>query len=189
MRLKQTNRRGFTIIELLLVTILIVLLIGAAGGFYRKTYKKALVKKSARDLLLAAKYAKILAIERQSKCLLKLDTNDNGFMLNIETVDIKTEEMQQVIVRDLYVKPMKFADSVKFEDIRIKVSDPQLMEEQQQTITFQPDGSAQEAIVQIGDGENHFTVYICGMNGKAKMYSNSAENIKSDTIDLDRELM
>ena len=74
---KLKNKFGFTIVEMLLVTVLIVLLIGLVGGIYTRSYKKAVVKKSARNFLLAAKYARILAIERQSECKLELNINDN----------------------------------------------------------------------------------------------------------------
>ncbi|HPS55730.1 MAG TPA: prepilin-type N-terminal cleavage/methylation domain-containing protein [Sedimentisphaerales bacterium] len=64
---KLKNKLGFTIIEMLLVAVLIALLATVAAGTYAGTHQKALVKKSACDFLLAAKYAKILAIEYQSE--------------------------------------------------------------------------------------------------------------------------
>ena len=182
---KSKSRFGFTIVEMLLVTILIVLLVGAAGGIYARTYKKALVRKSARDFLLAAKYAKILAIERQSECKLKLNVADNGFVLIINEFDEETEETEQLIVKDLYFKPVRFAENVKFEDIRIKSTD--FGEDQQNVITFLSDGTAQEAVIQIGDGQNHYTVCVSAASGKAKIYPETAKTIKSDTIDLDEE--
>jgi len=188
----KNGRSGFTIVEMLLVVGLIVLLVGAAGGIYTGTYKKALVRKSASDFFLAAKYARVLAIERAGRCRLKLDAANNGFTLIIDEVDKKTEETEQLAVRDIYFKPVKFSEDVKFEDIQIRSTDSTDSGEEFETgrqsiITFQPDGTAQEAVVQIGDGKNHYTVCVSAGSGKAKIYSEPAKNIKSDTIDLDEE--
>ena len=182
---KLKSRFGFTIVEVLLVTVLIVLLVGVAGGIYSRTYKKALVKKSARDFLLAAKYAKVLAIERQSECKLELNIADNGFMLVVNEFDEEAGESKQLIVKDLYFKPVRFAENIKFENVRIKSTD--LGEQQQNVITFSPDGTAQQAVVQIGDGENHYTVCVSAANGEAKIYAETAKAVKSDSIDLDEE--
>ena len=185
----KTDRFGFTIIEMLLVVGLIVLLAGVAGGFYAGTYKKASVRKSARDFLLAARYARVLAIERQSKCQLKLDAVNNGFMLITDEFNEGTEGPEQLVVRDLYFKPVRFAEDVKFEDIRIGPSDSQdsLETDKQNTITFLQDGTVQAAVVQIGDGTDHYTISISAASGKARIYAGTAKNLKSDTIDLDEE--
>ena len=178
-------RLGFTIVEMLLVTVVIVLLVSVAGGYYTRTYERALVEKSARDFLLAAKYARMLAIERQSKCQLKLNIANNGFVLVLEGLDKETEEAQQLTVKDLYFKPVKFTKKVKFEEVRIRSTEPE--EEEQNIITFLPNGTAAEAVVQIGDGDNHFTVCISAVTGKARIYAKSAQTVKSDSIDLDEE--
>ncbi len=42
-------------------------------------------------------------------------------------------------------------------------------------------------MIQIGDGENHLTVSISAVTGKAKIFEGTADKVKSDTIDLDEE--
>ena len=59
-------KSGFTIVELLVVITIIALLAGIGGGFHIGTYKRMLVEKTARDLFLAAKYARIMAIENRN---------------------------------------------------------------------------------------------------------------------------
>lgn len=184
-----TMRCAFTILEMLLVIVLIGLLVGAAGGIYIGTYKNKLVEKSARDFFLAAKYARILAIERQNRCIVKLDKANNRLMLVIDEFNEDTGQTEQIIVKDLYFKPIEFSGEVKFEKIQIGPNDSQqLFEvEQSNTITFSPDGTAQTALIQIGDGKNHLTVSISAVTGRSKVYSGTADNVKSDTIDLDEE--
>ncbi len=52
---KQYTKRGFTIIEVLVVITIIALIAGVGSGFYIGTYKRMLVEKAARDFFLAAK--------------------------------------------------------------------------------------------------------------------------------------
>ena len=180
---------GFTIVEILVVVVIIVLIASVGGGVYVGTYKKTLVEKSARNFLLVAKYARILAIERQSRCRIKLDVANNGFMLIIDEFNDQTGQTEQVIVRDLYFKPTKFRGEVEFENVRVQSAGLEQVSEteQQNIINFSPDGTAQSAVIQIGDGKNHLTVSISAVTGKVKVYQGTADNVKSDTIDLDEQ--
>lgn len=184
----NAKKFGFTIIEILLVVALIAIMAGVAGGFYAGTYKKAAVRKSVREFLLATRYAKVLAIERQSKCQLKLDAANNGFTLVIDQLDAEARTDGQ-LVKDLYFKPVKFTEGVKFEDIKIGLGDLQesLEIEQENIITFFYDGTAQTAVIQIGDGTDHYTISISAVNGKVRIAEGTAEKLKSDTIDLDEQ--
>ena len=62
-----SHGRGFTIIELLLVVSIIALMAGASGAMYFGTYKRMLVEKAAKEVLLAAKYARVIAVEKQTR--------------------------------------------------------------------------------------------------------------------------
>lgn len=182
------NTSGFTVVEVLLVVVIIALIASVSGGFYAGTYKNMLAKKSARDFLLAAKYAKITAIERQSPCKIEVDTANNRFGLVIEQFNEETGETEQVMVRDFYFKPVKFGGDIKFEDIRIKSADSEegFEADEQNTIVFSPNGTARSALVQIGDGKNHYTVSISAATGRAKMHFGTAKEVKTNTVDLDQ---
>ncbi len=181
----KVGRFGFTIVEMLVVIVLIGLLVSAAGGFYVGTYKKTLVDKSAMDFLLAAKYARVLAIERQSNCLINLDVINNRFTLAADKFNEDTRQTEQVIVRDLYFKPVQFSGDVKFEKVRIESTG--FEDQQRNAVTFLPDGTARAATIQIGDGTNHLTVRISAVTGKAEIFAGTANKVKRDTIDLDME--
>jgi Tfp pilus assembly protein FimT len=181
--------RGFTIAELMAVVLLIALIGGVGGGFYVGTYKRVLAQKAARDIVLAAKYARITAIEKQRPCRMELDPVNNAFQLIYDRPDNEGEQMQQVIVRDVYFKPVQFAGDVKFEDIQIvPVSSVTETEEYEQTgIVFSPNGTAQFAAIQVGDGKNHYTVSIAPATGKAKMFFGTVEKVTLSTFDLDAQ--
>lgn len=186
----KTERYGFTIAELMFVVVVIVLLAGIGGGIYVGTYKRMLAEKSARDFLFAAKYARITAIERQSPCEMELDADDNRFLLLVYEFNEETERTEQVSVRDLYSRPVQFGGKVKFEDIKITPigSEEVAKTDKEKTIVFSPNGTAQSAVIQIGDGKNHYTVSVCAATGKATMHFGTAKEVETSTIDLDEEL-
>ncbi|MDH4239038.1 MAG: GspH/FimT family pseudopilin [Phycisphaerae bacterium] len=183
---KQNTKAGFTIIEVLVVITIIALIAGVGGGFYIGTYKRMLVEKAARDFFLAAKYARIMAIERQKPYRIEMDVTNGGFFLTTDQLNEETEQTEQTIVRDLYSKPVEFDDAVKFENIQITPigSEPS---DEQTAIVFLPNGTAQSAIIQIGDGENHYMVNIYAATGKAAVQRGTAQEIKITTVDLDQE--
>ena len=94
---KQYTKSGFTIIEVLVVITIIALIAGVGGGFYIGTYKRMLVEKAARDFFLAAKYARIMAIERQKPYRIELDATNGGFYLITEQLNEETEQTEQTI--------------------------------------------------------------------------------------------
>jgi len=199
----KKQRYGFTVAEMLLVVVIIALIASVGGGIYVGTYKRMLVEKAARDFVLAAKYARIMAIERQIPYRIKLsaagsadgtEAANNGFGLLIDEFNQETEQTEQVIVRDLYFKPVEFTGDVKFEGVQISRTGGQVTTETDEPgeIVFSPTGTAQSALIQIGDGKNHYTISISAATGKATMYFGTAEKVKEEvrigSIDLDQEL-
>lgn len=185
----EPERRGFTIAELLLVVVIIALVGGVGGGLYVGTYKRVMVEKAARDLLLTAKYARIAAIERLRPYEIQLDVENNGFVLATSLLNEETGQTQLSIVKNYYCKPVQFSGDVKFEDVQIVPAGTETTTEPEdkQKIVFSPNGNAQSAVIQIGDGKTHFTVSVAAATGKAAMYFGKAENVKTKTIDLDAE--
>jgi prepilin-type N-terminal cleavage/methylation domain-containing protein len=184
---KQNTKAGFTIIEVLVVITIIALIAGVGGGgYWIRTYKRMLVEKAARDFFLAAKYARIMAIERQKPYRIEMDATNGGFFLATDQLNQESEETEQTIVRDLYSKPVEFNEAVKFENIQITPIGSESSDEQT-AIVFYPNGTAQSAVIQIGDGENHYTINIYAATGKAAVQPGTAQEIKMTSVDLDQE--
>jgi prepilin-type N-terminal cleavage/methylation domain-containing protein len=185
----KSERHGFTIAELLLVVVVIALIGGVGGGLYVGTYKRLLVEKAARDLLLTAQYARIAAIEQLRPYEIQLDVENKGFWLATSRLNAETGQTEQSIVKNYYCKPVEFTGDVKFEDVQITPigTETTTEAEDRERIVFSPNGNAQFAVIQIGDGKTHFTVSIAAATGKAAMHFGKAENVKIKTIDLDSE--
>lgn len=180
---------GFSLTEMLVVVAVIALLAGLGGPMYANMYKKILVDKAARSFLLTAQYGRIMAIENQTEYRIYLDLVNNAFYLGSTAWNEEAEEVQESIVSDYYCRPVDMEGSVIFEDIQVlpvaAESDTFGDEEEGTSILFRPDGTAQAAIVQIGDGKTHFAIAISPSTGIAKITSGTSEDVSIGVIDLD----
>ncbi|MHC4597216.1 MAG: prepilin-type N-terminal cleavage/methylation domain-containing protein [Planctomycetota bacterium] len=190
----KAKRCGFTLAEMLAVVIIISLLAGLGGGIYVGTYKKMLVEKAARHLVLTAKYARIMAIEKQRQYEIQLDVANNAFYLTTTQWNEDTEQTEQIVVKDSFCKPVEFEGDVKFEDVQITPTGLETTtDDEEQAIVFLSNGTAQSAVIQVGDGKTHYTISISTATGKAKLYFGAVEDVKTGTdvrigaIDLDAE--
>jgi len=176
---------------MLVVVAIIAILAGVGGPMYANTYNKILVEKAARGFLLTAQYGRIMAIEQQSEYRIFLDLEGNSFYLGSTTWNQQAEEVQESIVRDYYCKPLEMEGTVKFEDIQVLPTGTEMEmmgdDEDGASILFRPDGTAQAAIVQIGDGKTHFAIAISPATGLAKITSGTSEDISIGVIDLDMQ--
>lgn len=191
MRNKQARlmEGGFTIPEVLLVVLVIGLITSAGTGLYVGTFKSMKVKKAVQDFLLTAQYARIMAMEQQTPYRMELDLANQGFWLTTLQWDKDSEQVGLQIVRDVFCKPVQFEGEVTFEGVEIVLYDWEIESEsqEQQTIVFSPDGTAQSAVVQIGNGTTHYAISISAATGRAKAYFGTTENVEVMTTDLDVE--
>jgi prepilin-type N-terminal cleavage/methylation domain-containing protein len=184
------KKSGFTLVEVLVVVIIIGLLGGLGGGIYIGSYKRLLVEKAARDFFLTAKYARIMAIEKQRQYKIVLDTANNGFYLETTQLNEEESKTEKMIVRDSFCKPVQFEAETQFEDIKITPIGSELTteeNEEEQSIAFSANGTAQTAAIQIGNGKTHYTITITSATGKAKIHEDTVDNIEVGVIDWDAE--
>ena len=184
----RPGEEGFTLIELLLVVALITILAGAAGGVYVGTYRKTLVEKDARSFALAAKYARMIAVEKQREVELVVNEKNGSFLVKVWMFDEASGQEQEVVVTNQYCRPVKLADGVKFEALLTMGMNDQgnsWYDEDEQTIVFYPDGSSDTAVIQIGDKKNHYTITIMPACGIAKLKEGTVKDVTIPLVDLD----
>ncbi|MEE9366529.1 MAG: hypothetical protein V3W44_07580, partial [Dehalococcoidales bacterium] len=132
-------------------------------------------------------YARLLAVEKQTYCRLMLDAESRAFCLTMGGADLMSEETTTRLVSDAYSKPTQFSGDVKFEQIKI-ISSLQAetdRKDESKSIVFYPDGTADTAAVQIGDGKNHYAVYVLAATGKVRVQLGEADEMPVEIVDLD----
>jgi type II secretion system protein H len=189
LQVNKNKQYGFTLVELLVVIAIVSLMASVGSGMLVGTFQRLKVDKTASNLLLTAKYARMMAVEQQRRYTLCLDQVNNGFYLMTTLYDEESGQIGSVIVQDPYCKPVTFDGNVRFEDIQITPISLETSSESDDlsTIAFMPDGTAQSAIVQIGNDKTHYTLSINAATGRAKLVSGTAENVKVSTVDLDAQ--
>jgi prepilin-type N-terminal cleavage/methylation domain-containing protein len=185
----KKRRQGFTIPEVLLVVLVIGLITSAGTGLYVGTFRGMKVRRAVQNFLLTAQYARIMAMERQTPYRMELDLANQGFLLTTLQFDDDSGQVGLQTVRDVFCKPVQMEGDVKFEAVEIVPGtwEVESTSAEQQTIVFSPDGTAQTAVVQIGDEKTHYAISISAATGRAKVYFGTTENIKTTTVDLDAE--
>lgn len=183
----QKSVRGFTLAEILLVVAIIAMIAGLGGSYGVGTYRRLLVEKTARQLLLAATYARIMAIEQQRAYELQLAAGNRGFLLTTTETNPETGETERVIVRDFYCRPVEFEGDIKFEDVKLELATGGALDaaDAEQKVVFLPNGSAESAILQVGDGKSHYTLAVVAATGKATLYAGAAQEVDTVSVDLD----
>ncbi len=187
---RQDARSAFTIVELLVVITLMALIAGAVGGAYSRPYKNMLTKKAARELLLAAKYARMAAIEQQKVCYLVIDAANKQVRVRVEETDQTSGTTTASDVKNQYWRTVSLQGDVRFEVVMIDKTDEEEISfaaAGEEVVRFRPDGTAEAALIQVGDGNRHYVVTISAMTGRAVVTEGVAEDFGQDTIDLDEK--
>ncbi len=176
-RAKQPG--GFTLVELTTAAAMIALLTSAAFITYAQTWRHWVLRQNAQQFYHAAKYARMLAIESRKPCRLVIDKSKGLFSI----VQDGNETGQTAVVSNIYHRSVNIDDSITFEKVTaISIKSDKSAEG---VITFYADGSADAAMVQMGNGIRSYTVRISGATARAVLLDGSGDNYEADQIDLD----
>ncbi|MBE0536111.1 MAG: hypothetical protein IH624_10620 [Phycisphaerae bacterium] len=186
---RRPAAHGFTLAEILVIVALLGLLATSSGNVAYSTYRRFQVEKAARQLYLAARYARIFAVERHMYCRLVLDKTNRRFFITAERADMQGVDGAARIIANSYTKPTELPGLVEFEQINVLSGYATAAEgiTDGAVITFYPDGTADMSAIQIGDGESHFAVYVLAATGKVQVQFGLASETPVDVVDLDME--
>jgi Tfp pilus assembly protein FimT len=176
--------KAFTLVELLAVVLIVVLIAGVSSGVYLTGVKHRRVEKAARELVLACKYGRVVAVEYQLPCKLVLDKDESRFFLTFSRFD--RGEVANEIISNRYTQPLELEGEVTFEAVAIHSAVGEMADEEEQKgyVTFLPSGSCDSAVIRVGDGKHRYTVSLNGSTGRATMHPGDKTEIR-EALDLD----
>jgi len=192
----RARRPAFTLTELLVVVALITIMGGTGIGMYANSYKRMMVERAARELMLMAQYGRVVAIEQHTQMTIAFDSTTNTFALTTVQWDAEQEEAVRVVVSNYYCKPFQIHPSVFIEQIAVGLDTANVSgtgggatTTETAGISFYPNGTADMAVVQFGDGgTTHYTVSISPATGRVETVFGTADQIQPKVVDLEEPL-
>ena len=178
----RTGRGGFTIVELLAVVLVIGLLASMVGGRYVGSYRKGQAAKAARELVLACQYGRMVALEYQRVCKLKMDRETKQFYLTIFQYDELTGQFDEQLIQNWYSKPVTLEGDVSFQDIQVTRGGHVVRDSE--AVHFFANGSSEGALIRVGDDRFTYTVKVSAGTGRVSMHEGAPE-FAAEVLDLD----
>jgi prepilin-type N-terminal cleavage/methylation domain-containing protein len=78
------RKNGFTLLELVAVVAIIAMLFSLGIASYARTFDRWAVEQNARRLYMAARSARLYAVEHQQDCTLTLDREQGRFFVVVD---------------------------------------------------------------------------------------------------------
>ena len=178
--IRTVRQNGFTLLELLAVAAIVAMLFSLGIASYARTFQRWGVQQNARQMYLAAKAARLYAIEHQQPCTLVLDRENGAFFLIVESTQVDSSG-QQTLISTPWSRKVELHEHVTFENVKIAGR----VEDITGGVLFRPDGTSNNAVIQLGNGTTHYTITISAGSGRARLIEGQAENLQIDQIDLD----
>ncbi len=193
-RTHSNDRSAFTLVEIMVAIAVISIAASLGGGVYLGSYQRLQVEKAARQLYMTARYARLLALERQQSVHLGLDRRQGRFFLITRKED-RSGQSKENVIKDAVCRPVELSESIQLEVVDIKTNvytqesgntgDSEDTPSSEQSVTFRPDGTANAALLQIGNTHCHYTVSVCPITAKVTLTKGTADKVPSTTVDLD----
>ena len=183
------RHRGFTIVELLAVSMIIALMAGGTFLFGLNRFKTAVVRSTASELMLTAKYARLNAVESQSRCRLVISEVEKKFFVMGKVIDPYTGVAKDSVLSNPYTKPKEIDTNVSFSSVEISPNQfgDVSSNDGEHVINFMPDGTADTAVIELTNGKIFYTVTIASATAKAKVFAGQGADIPAGVVDLDEE--
>lgn len=194
MRSNRTTRRGggFTLVEVLAVLVLAAALLAVGGKVYVGALRGRLLDKAAADLVYAARYARMLAIERQESCELVLDKAGGRFCVSVSAYDEAAGRWERQAVVNQFTRPVELEGEIHFGAVLVEPRQQRARQQQgglgkadEKVVVFTPAGTADTAVIALTDEQAVRTVAISRVSGQAVLVQGDEQPLADEVLDLD----
>jgi len=131
------KNKGFTFVELILVTVIILVLVGLSTPLFRKPFRNIQLKNTCRNLVQLMRYGQAKTIAERRLSRVNLDVGKGIFWLTVQD-DTSPAEFKRI--KERRGRTFKIPDNISI-DSEISF------------ITFYPDGSSDKAEIKISDNK------------------------------------
>lgn len=183
------KRNGFTLIEILLVTVLIALAGTIIGVRFFRNLDRTALRSASQKLLHMTRYAQLLAGQHQQPTELHINLEEGAYWLTTlpplssdpEIGSSETDEPQ--IVDNVFFRPGQLPDKLRF--TRAQAAGMPPVTGGEITIKFYTDGTAQAGLIQLSSRSKTFTVLIHPRTARAELKAASIDELPHGALDLD----
>ena len=185
------RRRGFTLVEILLIVMIMALASTLVGLEVYRNMDRTALRASTQRLLHTARYARVLAAQHHRQCTLHVDMDNGTYWLtaletNVPLVEVEGEEGGDEgaqVIRSICARPSKLPEKLWFAKARVAGGEDATGEV---TITFEPDGSAEAALVQISSEDDTQTLLVYPWTAKSVLVAGAIDELPTDVVDEGR---
>ncbi|MCD6459239.1 prepilin-type N-terminal cleavage/methylation domain-containing protein [bacterium] len=171
LRTGATSKRGFTLLELSMVILIISIIVAISTPKFRSTFQTIQFRNTVYNIVKLMNYARDRAIIERKPFRVRFFEDDSSFCLETVKEEEKEDkkryyrrkrEPEFVVVHGNVGQKLFFPAEVTFD-----IDEPSRGE----SVTFYPDGQAQECVIYIEDSrDNVFTITTKGSVGFIKLY-------------------
>jgi len=185
MRISRTgNNRAFTLIELTVVIVVVVVLAMLTAPSMVGAMRSAKLRTSTRDLLITAQFARDFAATRRRTCRLTIDITDGRYQLEYQS-DPEHQPQQFKALSAGPIKPGRLPQPVRFASVEIQPTAPHDGAAPSDAVHFYATGGADAAVIRVTDGRRTWSLTISAGDGNAVLTDRPVEQPPSDRKDLD----
>ncbi|MFP4143625.1 MAG: prepilin-type N-terminal cleavage/methylation domain-containing protein [Phycisphaeraceae bacterium] len=178
--------RGFTIVEVLVVVVIVAVLAGMIMPQVTGSWAKRKLSESARRLLIAARRGRAEAVLLGRDVQLVLAEDPARFRLEMlgEPGPGQAEgEFGPIAGRAGRWQALE--SGVRFGAVQIRPTASVEPSEPLEAVTFTPHGEADFAVIEVTDAERSWTLQIAPYTGRTQLSEGRAEAMPGDRLDLD----
>ena len=187
--IKNTRQRAMTLIEILVVIMVLGVVGGISGGVYAGSYHKMQVRRAALAFLVMMRTAQMRAIELQQPMTLHIEQQSGQVWVTYWKANEDGTTAEERIAEDPMLKRIQLHESVMLERVEINAERVDRMNGRQTSnvITFAPDGTSDNAVIQIGNGRIHYTLTAVSASGRIYLTKGVHNTTKQYVVDLEAQ--